>query len=74
MEKHIEDERMYFYQDENDKEMVEMHVDDVYTYGNKQDNLPPLPSLGGSLSVRLPKEAKPVIVLGQDEAIYIYIY
>ena len=70
MEKYIEDERMHFYQDENGKKMVEMHVDDVYTYDDKQDNLPPLPSLGGSLSVRLPEGAKPVIVLGQDEAIY----
>ena len=70
IEKYIENEHMYFHQDENGKEMVEMHVDDLYTYGNKQDNLPHLPSLGGSLSTCLSKGTKPVIVLGQDEAIY----
>ena len=64
MEEYIEKERMHFYQDENGKEMVEIHVDDVYTYDDIQNNLPYFPSLGGSLSVRLPKGAKPILIMG----------
>lgn len=53
-------------------EMVEMHVDYLYSYSDEDSkrNLPVLGPLGGSVSVRLPHGAKPRIWFGQDEVIY----
>ena len=71
IEDYIENEQTHFYKDEDGKEMVEIHVDHLYTYDNDcNKDLPSLKPFGGNLSVRLPKGEKPRIVLGQDEAIY----
>ena len=70
IDEYVKNEFVHFYTDEEGKQMVEMHVDDIYSYNNTEENLPPLPSLGGNLSVRKPKESKAKLVFGQDEAIY----
>ncbi len=48
--------------------MIEFHVDDhpsLQDLANKK-----YPVLGGGMSVRAPPGAKPIIVLGQDEAVF----
>ena len=67
---YVEKKCIHFYEDEDGKEMVEMHADDLYTYDDNQNSLPILNSLGGNVSVRKPEATKPVIIFGQDEAIY----
>ena len=60
-----------FEYNEDGREMIELHVDDVYACDNDEDKyLPKLPKFGGNLSVRFPDGAKPRLVLGQDEAIF----
>ena len=53
-----------------EKGKLEMHVHDVYSYETNEGNLPFLPSFGGDLSVRIPTGEQPILVFGQDEAIY----
>ena len=69
---YIETKRTHFYTlSEGNIQMVEMHVDDLYSYNDTtNDLLPLLGPYGGSLSVRLPSEQKPIITFGQDEAIF----
>ena len=51
--------------------MVEMHVDALYSYNNSDtSNLPLLGPLGDNTSPSLPPNQKPVISIGQDDAIY----
>jgi len=58
---YIETERAHFYtSSEGNIEMVEMHVDDLYSYNNKTNDLSLLGTFGGNLSVRLPPEQKPL--------------
>ena len=50
------------------KDMVEFHVDDhlsLQDLANKK-----YPVFGGGMSVRAPPGSKPIIVLGQDEAVF----
>ena len=47
-------------------DMVEYHIDASYTFDERLDLLP----FGGSLSVRKPIDSRPVIFVGQDEAIF----
>mgnify|MGYP001372746814 CR=1 FL=1 len=71
--KYIEEHSTHFYTAKFngvETEMVELHVDVVYSYSNADKNSPPLHTLGGNASVRLPEGQKPWLVFGQDEAIY----
>jgi len=70
VDEYVEKQRIHFYKSEDNVDMVEMHVDDVYSYKENEGNLPLLPSLGGDLSVRIPIGEKPILWFGQDEAIY----
>lgn len=73
VEKYIVEECIYFYTNTEGTEIVEQHVDDMYTYNNKENtkqSLPYIGDYGGSLSLRLPEGARPRIFFGQDKAIY----
>ena len=48
------------------KEYVKFHVDDHIDFQSQCDHLP----YGGNLSVRKDPQSKPIIILGQDEAIF----
>ncbi len=55
--------------------MVEVHADAVCSYNKDAASklpagIPPLPDMGGYLSVRMPIGARPRVPFGQDEAIY----
>ena len=50
----------------SDVAMVEFHVDDHHSF---QDNMNSSTPFGGNLSVRRPREKKPVVCFGQDEVI-----
>ena len=57
----------YFFKS-GEETMVEFHVDDhndLQAYADKK-----YPEFGGPVSVRAPPGVKPIIVFGQDEAIY----
>ena len=63
--KYIEEHTTHFYTAKFngvETEMVELHVDMVYSYSDTDKNLPPLPTLGGNASVRLPEGQKPWLV------------
>ena len=60
----------YEYKNEDDKPFIEFHVDDYPDFGDVCDLHP----FGGNLSVRKPQHQKPLIIIGQDKCIYIYIY
>jgi hypothetical protein len=67
------DEKAYHYCNKAGEEMVEVHADWLYSYGEEEkllNGIPPLPKLGGNLSVRKPQNVKPRIPFGQDEAIF----
>ena len=69
MTTYIEEQRIYSYQDGEEKEdMVELHVDDYYGYDDVDKTI--LPRYGGNVSVRLPVGSKPRLCFGQDEAIF----
>ena len=73
VEKYIAENQVHFFTNKEGREMVEQHVDDVYSYNNEEDKRKKLPDIGeygGALSVRLPVGARPRIIFGQDEAIY----
>lgn len=75
MKKHLESFTLFYSCPKTGVEMVESHVDVICGHDNKTDkNLPSctpnLPELGGWKSVRLEKDEKPVMVLGQDEAMH----
>jgi hypothetical protein len=59
------------YKNEKGEEYVEIHVDMLTDYEETDDDyyLRDLP-FGGNLSVRKPPHLKPLVVFGQDEAIY----
>jgi hypothetical protein len=74
VEMHL-DSKAYHYKDPvTGSDMVEVHVDTVYSYDEGSTKLPagipPLPKIGGYLSIRKPIGSKPRVVFGQDEAIY----
>ena len=52
---------------DDDVDMVEYHIDASYVF---EERLHLLPFFGGNLSVRKPLDAKTVIYVGQDEAIF----
>ena len=56
----------YEYVDENNKPFIEFHIDDHPSFCEYKDVHP----FGGNLSIRKPAESKPLIIFGQDEAIY----
>jgi hypothetical protein len=58
---------VYEYKNEKGEACVEVHVDMLTEYDD--DYLRDLP-FGGNLSVRKPPNLKPLVVFGQDEAIY----
>jgi hypothetical protein len=63
----------HHYTNDEGKAFVEVHADTVYAYEEGKSlptGTPPLPELGGYLSVRRPPNSKPRVVFGQDEAIY----
>ena len=64
--------RIHFYTEcESGTEMVELHIDDLYAYDDSDtSNLPLIGPLGDNVSPRIPPNQKPVIIIGQDEAIY----
>ena len=66
---YFEEHTTYFYI-ANKVEMVDLHVDVVYSYTCNESNLPPLEDLGGSTSVRFPEGTKPWLVFDQDEVIF----
>ena len=66
VDEYIEKQRIHFYKSEDNVDMVEMHVDDVYSYEENEGNLPLLPSLGGDLIVRIPIGEKSILWFGQD--------
>lgn len=54
---------------ETANDMIEFHVDDherLQTYANETLKCP----FGGNLSVRMPENSKPLIILGQDESVF----
>ena len=68
---YVEKERIHFYKNEDNLDMVEMHIDDVYKYEDNEGNLLLLGPFGGEgVSVHLPKDSRPVLVFGQDKAIF----
>jgi hypothetical protein len=60
---------VYEFKKENGEEYVEIHVDMLTNYDTNDEYLRDLP-FGGNLSVRKPPHMAPLIVFGQDEAIY----
>ncbi len=56
----------YIYIDDDGVDMIEYHIDMSYHFDDKLAGYP----LGGNLSIRKPIAAKPVIYVGQDEAIF----
>jgi hypothetical protein len=69
VDKYVES-MVYEYKNEKGEEYVEVHIDMVSNYNNTDDEyLQDLP-FGGNLSVRKPPHLKPLIIFGQDEAIY----
>ena len=69
LEKHEEIELVYGYSYVDpitQLKMVEYHVDDHHGF---QDKMNATTRFGGNLSVRKPRERKPIIGFGQDEAI-----
>jgi hypothetical protein len=53
--------------------LVEVHSDWLYSYEENEklpNGIPPLPEYGGNLSVRKPRNIKPRVPFGQDEAIF----
>jgi hypothetical protein len=56
----------YIYVDDDGVDMIEYHIDMSYRFDDKLAAFP----LGGNLSIRKPIAAKPVIYIGQDEAIF----
>ena len=70
MSRYIEKHRVHFY-DEKDVKMIELHVDDMYTYDiDGEKSLPILGPYGGNTSVRISQSVKPILTFGQDEAIF----
>ena len=59
----------YHYQDENGNFMVEFHVDCAECFHDRMNADPSTP-FGGKLSVRFPKDKKPLMIFGQDECIF----
>jgi hypothetical protein len=59
----------YEYKNEKGEEYVEIHVDMYTDYDTEDEYLRDLP-FGGNLSVRKPPDVLPLIVFGQDEAVY----
>ena len=62
VDNYITENRIHFNTSKEGVEMVEEHVDEVYLYNTDEDkkqNLPHIGKYGGSLSVRLPPDAKP---------------
>jgi hypothetical protein len=61
---------VYKFKNENGEEYAEVHIDMIANYDDTDDdylcNLP----FGGNLSVRKPPHLKPLVIFGQDEAIY----
>jgi len=67
---YIDDTCAHFYADIVEgkvTKMLEIHSDQLYTYGPKDVKIP---TLGGNRSVRLPDGMNTRLVFGQDEAIY----
>jgi hypothetical protein len=60
---------VYEYKNEKGEACVEVHVDMLTDYETDDGYLRDLP-FGGNLSVRKPPHLKPLVVFGQDEAIY----
>ncbi|KAL7532560.1 hypothetical protein ACHAWF_008635 [Thalassiosira exigua] len=63
----LEENQGYQYTDSNGEQLIEFHVDDHETFIERGAQLHPF---GGNLSVRKPAGRKPLIVVGQDEAIF----
>ena len=63
----LEEGQGHRYVDANGQQLVEFHVDDHESFIKRGAELH---AFGGNLSVRKPDGAKPVILLGQDEAIF----
>ena len=56
----------YQYNDQNNKPFIEFHIDNHPSLSTLAEIHP----FGGNLSVCKPSNSKPLIILGQDEAIY----
>ena len=56
----------YIYVDDDGIDMIEYHVDMSYHFEDKLAGYP----FGGNLGIRKPIAARPVIYVGQDEAIF----
>jgi hypothetical protein len=61
------DSKAYHYRNKAGEEMVEVHADWLYSYGEAEtllNGILPLPKLGGNLSVRKPENVKPRVTFG----------
>lgn len=72
IQKYIITQQIYFYTDEKEQEMVELHVDDIYIYttNNSKRVSPVLNTFVGNTRVWLPQGKQPIRAFGQDEAIF----
>jgi hypothetical protein len=74
IERHLDSKAHHCVDPETGEEMVEAHADTVCSHNEEAANLPvgipPLPDMGGHLSVRKPIGWRPHVPFGQDEAIY----
>ena len=61
--------RGYNYISDDNKNMVEFHVDDLDLLHEHAANMG-FGSFGGNLSVRKPQDVKPLMIFGQDESVY----
>jgi hypothetical protein len=67
------DTKAYHFRNEDGEDIVEVHADWLYCYGDDKklpNGILPLPKYGGNLSVRKPENVKPRVPFGQDEAIF----
>ena len=60
------DESSGYEYDQNNQKWYEYHVDDHLDFQERCKDLP----FGGRLSVRMPKDQEPIMILGQDECIF----
>jgi hypothetical protein len=73
IERHLDSKACHCTDPDTGAEMVEAHADTVHSYNEDAASklpagVPPLPDMGGHLSVRMPIGARPRVPFGQDEA------
>jgi hypothetical protein len=61
---------VFEFKNKNGEEYIEAHIDMIANYDDMDDVYLQNSPFGGNLSVRKPPHVKPLVVFGQDEAIY----